>query len=66
MNKLMSVKNETQVMRVPSQKVIDLATIAIKDKVSSSKSLFLNLSKHTCFMIKEGKNQCSFLSQIHH
>jgi hypothetical protein len=30
-----------------------LATIAIKDKASSSKSLFPKLSKHTCLMAKE-------------
>jgi hypothetical protein len=33
----------------------DLVTIAIKKKASSSKSLFPNLSKHTCLMAKEGK-----------
>jgi hypothetical protein len=44
----------------------DLATIAIKGKSSSSKSLFPNLSKHTCLMAKEGKNRCSFLSQVCH
>jgi hypothetical protein len=31
----------------------DLATIAIKGKASSSKSLFPKLSKHTCLMAKE-------------
>jgi hypothetical protein len=35
----------------------DLATIAIKDGSSSSKSLFPNLSKHTCLMAKEGKKK---------
>jgi hypothetical protein len=35
----------------------DLATIAIKGKVSSSKSLFPNLSKHTCLVAKEGKKK---------
>jgi hypothetical protein len=30
----------------------DLTTIAIKGKASSRKSLFLNLSKHTCLMAK--------------
>jgi hypothetical protein len=35
----------------------DLATIAIKRKASSSKSLFPKLSKHTCFMAKEGKKK---------
>jgi hypothetical protein len=33
----------------------DLVTIAIKGKSSSSKSLFPNISKHTCLMAKEGK-----------
>jgi hypothetical protein len=31
----------------------EVATIAIKDKTSSSKSLFSKLSKHTCLMVKE-------------
>jgi hypothetical protein len=44
----------------------NLMTIAIKGNASSSKSLFPNLSKHTCLMAKEGKNKCSFLSQVHH
>jgi hypothetical protein len=44
----------------------DLATIAIKCKASSSKSLFSKLSKHTSPMAKEGKIQCFFLSQICH
>jgi hypothetical protein len=35
----------------------DLETISIKGKASSSKSLFLNLSKHTCLMAKEGKKE---------
>jgi hypothetical protein len=35
----------------------DIAIIAIKDKSSSSKSLFPNLSKHTCLMEREGKNK---------
>jgi hypothetical protein len=35
----------------------DLATVAIKGKASSSKSLFSNLPKHTCLMAKEGKNK---------
>jgi hypothetical protein len=38
-------------------KSVDLTTIAIKGKSSSSKSLFSNLSKHTCLMSKEGKNK---------
>jgi hypothetical protein len=33
----------------------DLTTIAIKGKTSSSKSLFSNLSNHTCLMAKENK-----------
>jgi hypothetical protein len=35
----------------------DLATIAVKGKASSSKSLFQNLPKHTCLMEKEGKKR---------
>jgi hypothetical protein len=35
----------------------DLATIAIKGKASSSKSLFPKLSKHTCLMEKEGRKR---------
>jgi hypothetical protein len=35
----------------------DVATIAIKGKASSSKSLFSNLPKHTCLMAKESKNK---------
>jgi hypothetical protein len=35
----------------------EVATIAIKGKTSSSKSLFLKLSKYTCLMAKEGKNK---------
>ncbi len=35
----------------------DLATIAIKGKASSSKSLFPKLSKHTCLMAKEGRKK---------
>jgi hypothetical protein len=34
-----------------------VATIAIKDKTSSSKSLFPKLSKHTCLMEKEGRKK---------
>jgi hypothetical protein len=34
-----------------------LATIAIKGKASSIKSLFPNLSKHTCLMAKEVKKK---------
>jgi hypothetical protein len=34
-----------------------LATIAIKGKTSSSKSLFPKLSKHTCLMTKEGRKK---------
>jgi hypothetical protein len=33
----------------------DLATIAIKGESSTRKSLFPNLSKHTCLMTKEDK-----------
>jgi hypothetical protein len=32
-----------------------VATIAIKGKTSSSKSLFPKLSKHTCLISKEGR-----------
>ncbi|WP_430283738.1 zinc finger CCHC domain-containing protein, partial [Pseudoalteromonas sp.] len=35
----------------------DMTTIAIKGKASSSKSLFPNLSKHTCLMAKENKKK---------
>jgi hypothetical protein len=35
----------------------EVATIAIKGKTSSSKSLFPNLSKHTCLMAKECKKR---------
>jgi hypothetical protein len=35
----------------------DVATIAIKGKASSSKSLFPKLSKYTCLMAKEGKKK---------
>jgi hypothetical protein len=38
----------------------DLATIAIKGKASSSKSLFPKLSKHTCLMAKEDKKKVKF------
>jgi hypothetical protein len=34
-----------------------VATIAIKGKASSSKSLFPNLPKHTCLMAKESKKK---------
>jgi hypothetical protein len=34
-----------------------VATIAIKGKASSSKSLFPKLSKHTCLMAKEGRKK---------
>jgi hypothetical protein len=35
----------------------DMTTITIKGNSSSSKSLFLNLSKHTCLMAKERKKK---------
>jgi hypothetical protein len=35
----------------------EVATIAIKGKISSSKSLFPKLSKHTCLMTKEGRKR---------
>jgi hypothetical protein len=35
----------------------DLTTIAIKGEFSSNKSLFLNLSKHTCLMAKGDKKK---------
>jgi hypothetical protein len=38
-------------------KSYDLATIAIKGKASSSKSLFPKLSKHTCLMANEGRKK---------
>jgi hypothetical protein len=34
-----------------------VATIAVKGKTSSSKSLFPKLSKHTCLMAKEGRKK---------
>jgi hypothetical protein len=34
-----------------------VATIAIKGKASSSKSLFPKLSKHTCLMVKEDRKK---------
>jgi hypothetical protein len=34
-----------------------LATIAIKGKASSSKSVFPKLLKHTCLMTKEGRKK---------
>jgi hypothetical protein len=37
-----------------------VATIAIKGKTSSSKSLFSKLSKHTCLMAKEGRKKVKF------
>jgi hypothetical protein len=44
----------------------EVATISIKGKTSSSKSLFPKLSKHTCLMIKKGKIQYLFLFQVCH
>jgi hypothetical protein len=38
----------------------DLATIAVKGKASSSKSLFPKLSKYTCLMTKEGRKKIKF------
>jgi hypothetical protein len=35
----------------------EVATIAIKGKTSSSKSLFPKISKHTCLMTKEGRKR---------
>jgi hypothetical protein len=37
-----------------------VATIAIKGKTSSSKSLFPKLSKHTCLISKEGRKNVKF------
>jgi hypothetical protein len=37
-----------------------VASIAIKGKISSSKSLFLKLSKHTCLIAKEGRKKVKF------
>jgi hypothetical protein len=34
-----------------------VATIVIKGKILSSKSLFSKLSKHTCLMAKEGRKK---------
>jgi hypothetical protein len=39
----------------PSLDSEDMATLAIKENSSSSKSLFPNLNKHTCLMAKENK-----------
>jgi hypothetical protein len=39
-----------------------VATIAIKGKTSSRKSLFLKLSKHTCLMVKEDRKKIKFNS----
>jgi hypothetical protein len=49
----MLAKNETQVMRVPSQKSDEVATMAIKGKTSLNKSLFSKLSIHKCLTAKE-------------
>jgi hypothetical protein len=38
----------------------EVATIAIKGKTSSSKSLFPKISKHTCLMAKEGRKNVKF------
>jgi hypothetical protein len=37
-----------------------VATIAIKGKTPSNKSLFPKLSKHTCLMTKEGRKKVKF------
>jgi hypothetical protein len=37
-----------------------MVTIAIKGKTSSSKSLFPNLSKHTCLIGKEGRKKVKY------
>jgi hypothetical protein len=37
-----------------------VATKATKGKTSSSKSLFPKISKHTCFMTKEGRKKVKF------
>jgi hypothetical protein len=44
-------------MRVLSQKSDYVATVAIKGKASSSKSLLSNLPKHTCLTAKESKKK---------
>jgi hypothetical protein len=41
-----------------------VATITIKGKASSSKSLFPNLSKHTCLMAKESKKKVKSKSSL--
>jgi hypothetical protein len=53
MVKPMLAKNETQVMRVPSQKSDEVATMAIKGKTTLNKSLFSKLSIHKCLTAKE-------------
>jgi hypothetical protein len=44
----------------------EVATIDIKGKISSSKSLLPKLSKHTCLMAKKCKIQYPFLCQVYH
>jgi hypothetical protein len=57
MAKLMLVKNRTLNDESSESKSDEVATIAMKDKTSSSKSLFPKLSKHTCLMAKEGRRR---------
>jgi hypothetical protein len=54
MIKLILAKNGDESSESESDEV---TTIAIKDKTSSSKSLFPKLSKHTCLMAKESKKR---------
>jgi hypothetical protein len=54
MIKLILAKNGDESSESESDEV---ATIAIKDKTSSSKSLFPKLSKNTCLMAKESKKR---------
>jgi hypothetical protein len=42
---------------ISKSKSDDVATIAVKGKASSSKSLFSNFPKHTCLMAKESKKK---------
>jgi hypothetical protein len=44
----------------PESESDEVATIAIKGKTSSSKSLFPKLSNHTCLMAKEGRKKVKF------
>jgi hypothetical protein len=57
MVQLMLAKNGTQSDKSSESESDEVATIAIKGKTSSSKSLFPKLSKHTYLMVKEGRKK---------